>query len=111
MKKIDVPYLDQSGQAPTGCESVSAVMLLRYLGYPVTIPDFLDHVLERGVFEKRGDELWGSDPRQCFVGDPRDPEALGCYAPVMVKALRRVAGGTMWWTRPARRSTNCAAAT
>lgn len=92
MKKIDVPYLDQSGQAPTGCESVSAVMLLRYLGYPVTIPDFLDHVLERGVFEKRGDELWGSDPRQCFVGDPRDPEALGCYAPVMVKALRRVAG-------------------
>ena len=68
MKKIDVPYLDQSGQAPTGCESVSAVMLLRYLGYPVTIPDFLDHVLERGVFEKRGDELWGSDPRQCFVG-------------------------------------------
>ena len=92
MKTIDGPYLDQSGQAPTGCESVSAVMLLRYLGYPVTIPDFLDHVLERGVFEKRGDELWGSDPRQCFVGDPRDPEALGCYAPVMVKALRRVAG-------------------
>lgn len=93
MKRIDVPYLDQTAQAPTGCESVSAVMLLRYLGYDITIDSFLDTALDRGVWERRGGEWWGSDPRQAFVGDPRDPEALGCYAPVMVRALERAAGG------------------
>ena len=94
MKKLPVPYLDQTAQAPTGCESVSAVMLLRYLGYDVTIDSFLDTALDKGVWEQRGGEWWGSDPREAFVGDPRDPEALGCYAPVMVKALNRVAGDT-----------------
>ena len=29
---IRVPYLDQTDAAPTGCESVTAVMLLKYLG-------------------------------------------------------------------------------
>ena len=29
---IDVPYIDQSKLYPTGCESVSTVMLLRFLG-------------------------------------------------------------------------------
>lgn len=93
MKRIDVPYLDQTAQALTGCESVSAVMLLRYLGYDITIDRFLDTALDKGVWEQRGGEWWGSDPRQAFVGDPRDPEALGCYAPVMVRALERAAGG------------------
>ena len=49
MKRIDVPYLDQTAQAPTGCESVSAVMLLRYLGYDITIDRFLDTALDKGV--------------------------------------------------------------
>ena len=33
MHKIEVPYIDQSVKYPTGCESVSAVMLLKYLGF------------------------------------------------------------------------------
>jgi len=90
---INVPYLDQSKEAPTGCESVSTVMLLNYLGYPVTIGEFLDKYLDHESFGKKGGELWGPDPRERFVGDPRDPEALGCYAPVIVNALQRVAGG------------------
>ena len=92
MKRIDVPYLDQTGQAPTGCESVSAVMLLRYLGDAIPIDDFLDTALDTGPWEQRDGQWWGCDPRERFVGDPRDPEALGCYAPVMVKALERAAG-------------------
>ena len=31
-KLIKVPYIDQTKEWPTGCESVSAVMLLQYLG-------------------------------------------------------------------------------
>ena len=37
MTKIKVPYIDQSGRYPTGCESVTAVMLLRYLGCDITV--------------------------------------------------------------------------
>ena len=39
---IDVPYLDQSVRYPTGCESVSAVMLLRYLGYEMSVDEFIE---------------------------------------------------------------------
>ena len=31
-KIIQAPYIDQSIKYPTGCESVSTVMLLQYLG-------------------------------------------------------------------------------
>ena len=41
MHKIEVPYIDQSVKYPTGCESVSAVMLLKYLGYEMTVDEFI----------------------------------------------------------------------
>ena len=43
---IDVPYLDQSVRYPTGCESVSAVMLLRYLGYEMSVDEFIEQYLD-----------------------------------------------------------------
>ena len=50
---IDVPYLDQSVRYPTGCESVSAVMLLRYLGYEMSVDEFIEQYLDRQEFELR----------------------------------------------------------
>ena len=36
-KIISVPYIDQTEQYPTGCESISAVMMLQYArGYDIT---------------------------------------------------------------------------
>ena len=49
---IDVPYLDQSVRYPTGCESVSAVMLLRYLGYEMSVDEFSLNFV-RGSFTVR----------------------------------------------------------
>ena len=46
MRKIQVPYIDQSIKYPTGCESVSAVMLLKYLGYEITVDEFIQNCLE-----------------------------------------------------------------
>lgn len=89
---IPVPYLDQTNAAPTGCESVSSVMLLQYLGYAIDIERFIGEYLDCGIFERRGNEWWGSDPRERFVGDPHKPEALGCYAPVIVNALEKIVG-------------------
>ena len=46
MYKIQVPYIDQSVKYPTGCESVSAVMLLQYLGYEISVDEFISKYLE-----------------------------------------------------------------
>jgi len=111
-KRLTVPYLDQTTAAPTGCESVSTVMLLNYLGIQVTIREFIDRYLEKGLFHKEdgtplscsvfeeegaqkgllpdGGKLIGPDPRNVFAGDPYDRDAMGCYAPVIVSAINRV---------------------
>lgn len=91
-KHIKVPYLDQSKAAPTGCESVSCVMLLNWLGVDISIRDFIDHYLDKADFQWRDGVLYGPDPRECFAGDPYDPEAMGCYAPVIRRSLERLVG-------------------
>ena len=87
---IRAPYIDQSGRYPTGCESVSAVMLLRHLGVDITEDAFIRSYLEQKAFEVRNGELFGPDPRNYFCGNPYDEAAFGCYAPVIVNALGKV---------------------
>ena len=41
-KIISVPYIDQTEKYPTGCESISAVMMLQYLGYDINPEQFID---------------------------------------------------------------------
>ena len=67
---IRAPYIDQSGRYPTGCESVSAVMLLRHLGVDITVDEFIRSYLEQKAFEVRNGELFGPDPRKYFCGNP-----------------------------------------
>ena len=89
---IRAPYIDQSGAYPTGCESVSSVMLLQFLGVEITVDDFISRYLEKRAFETRDGVLYGPDPRESFCGSPYDEASFGCYAPVIVKALNRVFG-------------------
>lgn len=92
MHKIKVPYIDQSVKYPTGCESVSTVMLLQYLGYEITVDEFIENNLLMQGFEERDGQLYGPDPRKYFVGSPYDPDSYGCYAPVICEALKKTAG-------------------
>lgn len=92
MVKIEVPYIDQSVHYPTGCESVSTVMLLQYLGYQMTVDDFIEDYLELQEFENRGGEVYGPDPNRYFCGSPYDADSFGCYAPVICQALEAVLG-------------------
>lgn len=92
MIKINVPYIDQSGAYPTGCESVSAVMLLRFLGYELSVDTFIEDFLEKRPFFVADGVTYGPDPRKYFCGSPYDEDGFGCYAPVIVRALRRIAG-------------------
>ena len=91
---IQAPYIDQSGAYPTGCESVSAVMLLQFLGVDITVDEFIEKYLEKQDFEERDGELFGPDPREYFCGSPYDEDSFGCYAPVIAGAMKRVLGGT-----------------
>lgn len=94
MKKkiISVPYIDQSVKYPTGCESVSTVMLLKHLGYDISVEQFIEDCLEKKDFETREGQLFGADPNLYFCGSPYDKDSFGCYAPVICKALEKAIG-------------------
>ena len=87
---MDVPFIDQQEDWPTGCESVSAVMLLRYLGSQLSVDGFIDRYLPRAdsPWEDENGILVGADPREFFLGDPRTESGWGCMAPVIVRALQ-----------------------
>ena len=91
---IQAPYIDQSGAYPTGCVSVSPVMLLQFLGVDITVDEFIEKYLEKQDFEERDGEMFGPDPRKYFCGSPYDEDSFGCYAPVIAGAMKRVLGGT-----------------
>ena len=92
MHKIEVPYIDQSVKYPTGCESVSAVMLLSFLGYQITVDEFIADCLECREMELKDGVLYGPDPNECFCGSPYDEDSFGIYAKGLQKALIRAAG-------------------
>lgn len=90
MKIIPAPYISQKDSYPTGCESVSAVMLLHYLGISISVDDFIHTFLECRPFEIRNGQLFGADPREHFCGSPYNEDDFGCYAPVIQKALEKI---------------------
>ena len=84
--------IHQSIKYPTGCESVSAVMLLKYLGYEITVDEFIQNCLECREMEIRDGVLYGPDPNKFFCGSPYDEESYGIYARGLQKALAKAAG-------------------
>lgn len=77
-KIITAPYISQKEKYPTGCESVSTVMLLNYLGYKVNVDEFISKCLEIKDFEERDGITYGPDPRKYFCGDPYSEDGMGC---------------------------------
>lgn len=92
--KIDVPYISQVGILPNGCESVSAVMLLRYSGYDIDPLDFVDNYLEKDEVYIKWGVRYGPNPKDKYAGDPKSEKGgWGCFAPVIHKALNKYLGG------------------
>ena len=89
-KLLQVEYIDQSVNWPTGCESVSTVMALRFLGMPITVDEFIQKCLAcRSLTMKNGVQI-GPDPNHFFIGDPHvDEDSYGCYAQAIVEAIGR----------------------
>lgn len=83
---LDVPYISQEAY-PTGCESVSAVMLLQFWGIDIDVDTFIDDYLDCGQFTWQGETPIGPSPNDRFVGNPRSEDSYGCYAPVIERAV------------------------
>lgn len=90
-----VPVIGQYPDFPTGCESVATVMALQYAGENISPGEFIDGYLPQSQYfyrEKDGEDsgeekLYGPDPYEIFVGDPRSEASYGCMAPVIETAL------------------------
>ncbi len=89
---IDIPYLSQENY-PSGCESVSSVMLLRFWGYDISVDEFIDDYLDKKDLISKNGELYGVHPNTAFIGNPRDNTGFGCYSPVIEKALNKIVEG------------------
>ena len=88
MKKIlTAPYIDQTRRWVYGCESISAVMLLQYLGVDMDPDTFIDTCLPRGFSIGEGENMVAPDPMYQYINEPRDLTGWGCYAPCIVTAL------------------------
>ena len=90
-KTLNVEYIDQSVRWPTGCESVSAVMALRFLGLPITVDEFIEKDLACKDLHRENGVLYGPDPNKYFIGDPHtnDDGSYGCYAGAIMDAIKR----------------------
>lgn len=88
-----VPEIHQLPEYPTGCESVSAVMLLQYAGEEISVFAFIDQYLDRSDdFYHMNGLCYGPDPNTYFIGDPRKEASYGCMATVIEKAFLRFFG-------------------
>lgn len=89
---LDAPYIDQRDKYPTGCESVTAVMALQYLGVDLTVEEFIDGYLPQGNAPHLDESgcMVGANPWEAFLGSPYSEEGWGCYAPVIAKALEEI---------------------
>ena len=87
---IKVPYIDQTKKWPTGCESVSTVMALHYLKVKISVDEFIQKYLQKSPIQFKNNKMYAGDPRKVFVGSPYDKNSYGCYAPVIINALKRL---------------------
>ncbi len=78
-KLINVPFITQNNAYPTGCESVSTVMALKYAGINITVDGFINNYLDK--------QSYPFNPNETFGGSPYSTSGYGCYAPVIKKAL------------------------
>jgi uncharacterized protein YvpB len=86
-KIIQVPYISQEGTLPTGCELVSAAMILNYYGCHVTVGQVVAKTPLSELIESTEGGLVGENPTEAFIGDPYSESGIGCYAPVVVSVM------------------------
>lgn len=84
----DIELITQGDEYPSGCESVSATMLLNFYKYDITPNEFIDDYLPTADFDFDEDgNMTGPDSYSAFLGTPYSEDALGCFPPAIEYAI------------------------
>lgn len=85
---IAMELILQEPELPTGCEITALTMLLNYYGYEVDKLTMADEYLPKKapMFIDKGEESYGENFNNFFLGDPRSNQAFGCFAPALTAA-------------------------
>ena len=93
---FDVPYISQTDY-PTGCELVSASMLLAYYGIEIEPGELIDGgyvaAAEFAEDPENPGVVYGGNPNYSYIGDPRDENGFGCYSGAIADGLERLLEG------------------
>lgn len=86
----NVPVISQFPEYPTGCESVSAVIAMKYSKENISVKTFVNKYLSKSNnFYFSGGTKYGPDPSEYFIGNPKTKNSYGCMAPVIEKAINK----------------------
>lgn len=85
----DVPLLTQGTYYPSGCESVSSAMLMKYFGFDISVDDFINDYLPQSYLMADENGYYGPDTSSYYLGSPYSEDSLGCYPPVIVYAMNK----------------------
>lgn len=80
---LDVPFYSQRNVMPTGCELVSAKMVLAYYGHNVSNQDIMNNLVRADLTYDSWGRLCGRNPFEAFIGNPEWYSGFGCYPPVI----------------------------
>ncbi len=91
---LDVMEFCQFSDYPTGCESVSLYMLLRFYNVEVTIDQILD-LLPMGAqpYDTPSGIRYGGNPEREFVGDPRKEISYGVFNGPVAQVAEQILPG------------------
>lgn len=77
---INVPFVDQNPELPTGCEITSLTEVLNYYGFNVDKEYMAKNYLPMSEIAKPGCFI------EYFLGSPWKSNGSGCFAPAVIKA-------------------------
>lgn len=75
----NVPIINQHPDYPSGCESISLLILLKNAGVDVTANQIVDKLIKAQRPYKVNNNLYGNDPEVYFIGNPADIYGYGVY--------------------------------
>lgn len=75
----NVPMIYQNPTLPTGCEIVSATMLLQWAGVPVSANDIANAIPKGALPHQSNGKLIGGNPNYEFVGNPYKQSGFGVF--------------------------------
>lgn len=81
---MNVPYISQLPQMPTGCEIVAATMMLQYAGVKIT-PSQLYNKMPHHP----------SDPNKGYVGNPYTQSGWTIFPPALTQTVRSLVGSAV----------------